>query len=175
MTSWLTKGLPRQFAVMWQNIRCSILFHATTTSKRNLRCSCRRRTTLSASPSCRAGVLQHVKVHPARSSKSSQPVAAQGGLRDLPRRLLIQRSGDPREVSRADALGTLIEKLVSADVNLSPKPVLNGDGSIKHPGLDNHAMGTIFEELVRRFNEENNEEAGERARPAAKRVRAMRE
>jgi hypothetical protein len=29
------------------------------------------------------------------------------------------------------------------------------------PGLDNHAMGTIFEELVRRFNEENNEEAGE--------------
>lgn len=78
-------------------------------------------------------------------------------------------------LSRADALGTLIEKLVSADVNLSPKAVLNGDGSIKHPGLDNHAMGTIFEELVRRFNEENNEEAGERARPAAKRVRAMRE
>jgi type I restriction enzyme M protein len=60
-------------------------------------------------------------------------------------------------------------------VNLSPKPVLNRDGSIKHPGLDNHAMGTIFEELVRRFNEENNEEAGERARPAAKGVRAMRE
>jgi type I restriction enzyme M protein len=25
------------------------------------------------------------------------------------------------------------------------------------PGLDNHAMGTIFEELIRRFNEENNE------------------
>ena len=84
------------------------------------------------------------------------------------------RNQIPR-LSKADALGTLIEKLVSADVNLSPKPVLNGDGSIKHPGLDNHAMGTIFEELVRRFNEENNEEAGERARPAAKRVRAMRE
>ena len=29
------------------------------------------------------------------------------------------------------------------------------------PGLDNHAMGTVFEELIRRFNEENNEEAGE--------------
>ena len=33
--------------------------------------------------------------------------------------------------------------------------------SVKQPGLDNHGMGTIFEELVRRFNEENNEEAGE--------------
>jgi hypothetical protein len=39
--------------------------------------------------------------------------------------------------------------------------VLNADGSVKNKGLDNHAMGTIFEELVRRFNEENNEEAGE--------------
>ena len=42
---------------------------------------------------------------------------------------------------------------------------MNGDGSVKHPGLDNHAMGTIFEELVRRFNEENNEEAGEHWTP----------
>ena len=37
--------------------------------------------------------------------------------------------------------------------------------SVKHPGLDNHAMGTVFEELVRRFNEENNEEAGEHWTP----------
>ena len=42
---------------------------------------------------------------------------------------------------------------------------VNSDGSVKHPGLDNHAMGTIFEELVRRFNEENNEEAGEHWTP----------
>jgi type I restriction enzyme M protein len=68
-------------------------------------------------------------------------------------------------LSKADALGTLIEKLLSPDINLSPKPVMNGDGSVKHPGLDNHAMGTIFEELVRRFNEENNEEAGEHWTP----------
>ena len=33
------------------------------------------------------------------------------------------------------------------------------------PGLDNHGMGTIFEELIRRFNEENNEEAGEHFTP----------
>ena len=68
-------------------------------------------------------------------------------------------------MSKADALGTLIEKFLSPDVNLSPHPVLHGDGSVKHAGLDNHAMGTIFEELVRRFNEENNEEAGEHWTP----------
>ena len=68
-------------------------------------------------------------------------------------------------LSKADALGNLIEKLTSPDINLSPDPVLNPDGSVKHPGLDNHAMGTIFEELVRRFNEENNEEAGEHWTP----------
>ena len=70
------------------------------------------------------------------------------------------RNQIPR-LSKADALGTLIEKFLSPDINLSPYPVLNGNGSTKHPGLDNHAMGTIFEELIRRFNEENNEEAGE--------------
>lgn len=74
------------------------------------------------------------------------------------------RNQIPR-LSKADALGTLIEKFLSPDINLSPNPVLNGDGSVKQPGLDNHAMGTIFEELVRRFNEENNEEAGEHWTP----------
>jgi type I restriction enzyme M protein len=74
------------------------------------------------------------------------------------------RNQIPR-LSKADALGTLIEKLMAPDINLSPNPVLNGDGSVKHPGLDNHGMGTVFEELVRRFNEENNEEAGEHWTP----------
>ena len=49
-------------------------------------------------------------------------------------------------------------------INLSPKPVERRRLGT-HPGLDNHAMGTIFEELVRRFNEENNEEAGEHWTP----------
>ena len=74
------------------------------------------------------------------------------------------RNQIPR-LSRADALGTLIEKLTSPDINLSPDPVMKADGSVRHPGLDNHGMGTIFEELVRRFNEENNEEAGEHWTP----------
>ncbi len=69
------------------------------------------------------------------------------------------------KLSKADALGSLIEKLTSPDINLSPEPVLNFDGTVRHPGLDNHAMGTIFEELIRRFNEENNEEAGEHFTP----------
>lgn len=56
-------------------------------------------------------------------------------------------------LTKADALGSLIEKFLAPDLDLSPA------------GLDNHGMGTVFEELVRRFNEENNEEAGEHWTP----------
>ncbi|MFO0796357.1 MAG: class I SAM-dependent DNA methyltransferase [Gemmataceae bacterium] len=68
-------------------------------------------------------------------------------------------------LSKADALGTLIAKFLDPDINLSPNPVLNGDNTVKHPAMDNHSMGTVFEELVRKFNEENNEEAGEHWTP----------
>ena len=74
------------------------------------------------------------------------------------------RNQIPR-LSKADALGALIEKLTSRDINLSPAPVMDTGGGVLRPGLDNHGMGTIFEELVRRFNEENNEEAGEHWTP----------
>lgn len=74
------------------------------------------------------------------------------------------RNQIPR-LSKADALGTLIEKFLSPEINLSPNPVQKADGSVRLPGLDNHGMGTVFEELVRRFNEENNEEAGEHWTP----------
>jgi len=53
------------------------------------------------------------------------------------------RNQIPR-LSKADALGTLIEKYLDPAINLSPDPVFYNDGSVKHPGLDNHAMGTIF-------------------------------
>ncbi len=72
------------------------------------------------------------------------------------------RNQIPR-LTKADALGTLIEKFLDPRINLSPNPMPNSSG--EHPGLDNHAMGTIFEELVRRFNEDNNEEAGEHWTP----------
>ena len=68
------------------------------------------------------------------------------------------RNQIPR-LSESDGLGPLIEKFLDKDINFSPRPV----GEL--PGLDNHSMGTVFEELVRRFNEENNEEAGEHWTP----------
>jgi type I restriction enzyme M protein len=74
------------------------------------------------------------------------------------------RNQIPR-LSKADALGTLVEKFLDPSINLSPNPVLHTNGTVKHPSLDNHDMGTIFEELVRKFNEENNEEAGEHWTP----------
>ncbi|MCI7686346.1 MAG: class I SAM-dependent DNA methyltransferase [Baileyella intestinalis] len=67
----------------------------------------------------------------------------------------------------ADILGAIIDKFTSSDINLSPNPVYKDAEKkiVKLPGLDNHGMGTIFEELIRRFNEENNEEAGEHWTP----------
>jgi type I restriction enzyme M protein len=65
----------------------------------------------------------------------------------------------------ADILGALIEKYLNPGINLSPRPVVDANGGEKLPGLDNHGMGTVFEELIRRFNEENNEEAGEHFTP----------
>lgn len=67
----------------------------------------------------------------------------------------------------ADILGAVIEKFTSSDINLSPNPIYKDDAKtiLKHPGLDNYGMGTIFEELIRKFNEENNEEAGEHWTP----------
>ena len=56
-------------------------------------------------------------------------------------------------LSKADALGTLVTKFLAPEIDLTPT------------GIDNHAMGTVFEELVRKFNEENNEEAGEHWTP----------
>lgn len=63
-------------------------------------------------------------------------------------------------------LGLLIEKFVDNRINLSNRPVIFDDGSVRLPALDNHSIGTVFEELLRRFNEENNvTEAGEHFTP----------
>ena len=58
----------------------------------------------------------------------------------------------------------LIEKFVSRNINLSPEEAVNSRGEILLP-LTNLGMGYVFEELIRRFNEENNEEAGEHFTP----------
>ncbi len=70
------------------------------------------------------------------------------------------RNQIPRLVD-ADVLGSLIEKFLNPAINLSPNPVYDSGGNERLPALDNHAMGTIFEELIRRFSEENNVEAGD--------------
>lgn len=59
-------------------------------------------------------------------------------------------------LSEQDRLGLLIEKFVDPRINLSNKPVLNEDGSVRIEELDNHTMGTLFEEVIRMFNEETN-------------------
>jgi type I restriction enzyme M protein len=58
----------------------------------------------------------------------------------------------------------LIEKFTSKKINLSPNESTNEKGE-KIEGLTNLGMGYVFEELVRKFNEENNEEAGEHFTP----------
>lgn len=58
----------------------------------------------------------------------------------------------------------LIEKLTSNEINLSHLEVTNSKGE-KLPALTNLGMGYVFEELIRKFNEENNEEAGEHFTP----------
>ena len=64
-------------------------------------------------------------------------------------------------LTEAGRLGSLLEKFTDENINLSVKPVMEEvtekDGTKKMverlPGLDNHTMGTIFEALLRKFNE----------------------
>lgn len=65
----------------------------------------------------------------------------------------------------AKRLHALLDKFCDERINLSPCPVLDERGRIKLPALDNHTIGTIFEELIRKFNEEYNEGAGEQFTP----------
>lgn len=58
----------------------------------------------------------------------------------------------------------LIEKLANKEINISPVEAKNSKGEVLPP-LTNLGMGYVFEELIRKFNEENNEEAGEHFTP----------
>lgn len=69
-----------------------------------------------------------------------------------------------RKMIAADVLFDVIEKYVAEDINLTPNDKRGPDGRIQ-PGLSNLGMGYVFEELIRKFNEENNEEAGEHFTP----------
>lgn len=58
-------------------------------------------------------------------------------------------------LSDAGRLGAIIEKFTTDNINLGINPVLDKEGNVKLPGVDNHTMGTLFEQLLRKFNEEN--------------------
>lgn len=62
-------------------------------------------------------------------------------------------------------LFSVIERFCSPKINLSINPITDDKGNVIHQGLSNLGMGYVFEELIRRFNEENNEEAGEHFTP----------
>ena len=69
-----------------------------------------------------------------------------------------------RHMAGKDVLLDVLEKFVSPHINLTPNPAEDPDGN-KMPALTNLGMGYVFEELIRKFNEENNEEAGEHFTP----------
>ncbi len=59
------------------------------------------------------------------------------------------------KLSEHDILGILISKFTDPSINLSNRPIKDGSGK-DLPALDNHTMGTVFEEVIRKFNEETN-------------------
>ena len=69
-----------------------------------------------------------------------------------------------RKLADNDRLLSMIERITDPRINLTDQDQRDPDGIVL-PALTNHGMGTVFEELLRRFNEENNEEAGEHFTP----------
>ncbi len=69
-----------------------------------------------------------------------------------------------RHMASKDVLLPILEKFTSTNINLTPFDKEDSDGR-KLPALSNLGMGYVFEELIRKFNEENNEEAGEHFTP----------
>ncbi len=80
---------------------------------------------------------------------------------------IVQKFDLRRHISHLaskDVLLDVLEKFTSPYINLGPNEVTDPEGR-KLPGLSNLGMGYVFEELIRKFNEENNEEAGEHFTP----------
>lgn len=69
-----------------------------------------------------------------------------------------------KHMASKDVLLNVLEKFTSPYINLTPFEKNDPDGR-KLPPLTNLGMGYVFEELIRKFNEENNEEAGEHFTP----------
>lgn len=74
-----------------------------------------------------------------------------GNIKDIFENFDIKK--EIARLSKANLLYLLVKKFSETSVDLSPKAV------------SNHEMGTIFEELIRKFSETSNEEAGEHFTP----------
>ncbi len=85
-------------------------------------------------------------------------------VQDIIEKLKLRRV--VQDLSAKGRLGAILEKFTDPGINLSSRPVLGADGKMALPALDNHTMGTLFEELLQRFNEEYSvTEAGEHFTP----------
>lgn len=58
-----------------------------------------------------------------------------------------------QKLANNDRLLSMIERITDPRINLTDKEQRDPDG-LPLPALSNHGMGTVFEELLRRFNEE---------------------
>ncbi|EPM5706131.1 type I restriction-modification system subunit M [Campylobacter upsaliensis] len=86
-----------------------------------------------------------------------------GNIKDIITKFKFQNQLDT--LDEAKILYGVIERFCSPKINLSMHDIKDDKGEVIHKGLSNLGMGYVFEELIRRFNEENNEEAGEHFTP----------
>ncbi|KXC31989.1 DNA methylase [Pseudomonas aeruginosa] len=83
-------------------------------------------------------------------------------VKDIIRRFNLK--AQVRHMASKDVLLEVLEKFTSPYINLTPKDIEDPEGN-RLPALSNLGMGYVFEELIRKLNEENNEEAGEHFTP----------
>ncbi len=83
-------------------------------------------------------------------------------VKDIIRRFNLK--SQMRHMANKDVLLDVLEKFTSHYINLTPHDSEDPQGN-RLPALSNLGMGYVFEELIRKFNEENNEEAGEHFTP----------
>ncbi|EOM9846305.1 N-6 DNA methylase [Campylobacter upsaliensis] len=86
-----------------------------------------------------------------------------GNIKDIISKFKFRNQLDT--LDEAKILYGVIERFCSPKINLSMHDIKDDKGEILHKGLSNLGMGYVFEELIRKFNEENNEEAGEHFTP----------
>lgn len=116
---------------------------------------------------CSPYTLKQLLARPNPATQQDDFIAYLDGFSENVREVL-DRFDFRKEVGRlveADRLHALIEKFCDERVNLGPVAVRDDRGRVLLPALDNHRMGTIFEELIRRFNEDYNISAGQQFTP----------